>query len=263
MIPVNSRPGSRVSHHTPQEGRFSRLESGLTLVSTDALELEQLPHRSTEVTSDELDPTEDRKSTHYTREATIHTGSLHPSQSGWKGGLLRLYNAHPRIRRCYEWIRGPVPPVILQPTAKLDTASLRWRTRVIHVNLSLESRWLNYTNIFQREWLFFLLAAVYIVGLALISRTNSFMTPSESFLDCTSTYWLKDDGCGLNGQGCSPFTGPDFEFRCPGNCLSVTLANPRTVGAGQVVYETLVVGGGDSNRTYRGDSWICPAAIQA
>jgi hypothetical protein len=262
-MPASSSPDSRASHHAHQEGRFSRLESGLTLVSTDALELEHLPHRSAEVTSDELDPAEDHKRVYYSREAAGQGGNVHQSQSGWKGGLLRLYNAHPKIRRCYEWLQGPVPPAILRPTAKLDTASLRWRTRVVHINLSLESRWLNHTNIFQREWLFFLLAAVYIAGLALISRTNSFMTPSQSFLDCTSTYWLKDDGCGLNGQGCTPFTGPDFEFRCPGDCLSVTLANPRTVGADQLVYETLVVGGGDSNKTYRGDSWICPAAIQA
>ncbi|CUA77503.1 putative protein YIL067C [Saccharomyces cerevisiae S288c] [Rhizoctonia solani] len=34
-------------------------------------------------------------------------------------------------------------------------------------------------------------------------------------------------------------------------------------GATELVYTSLVVGGGDNNKTYRGDSWICPAAIQA
>jgi hypothetical protein len=35
------------------------------------------------------------------------------------------------------------------------------------------------------------------------------------------------------------------------------------VGDEQVAYETLIVGGGDPNMTYRGDSFICSAAVQA
>jgi hypothetical protein len=183
--------------------------------------------------------------------------------AGWIVRLHSLRDSHPRIRQCYTWLQGPIPPVSLQPTPLLDSTNLRWRNRAVRINLGLESWWLKHANLFRRKWLLVLLGAGYVIGLAFISRANSFLTPAESFVDCTSTYWLKDDGCGLNGQLCSPFTGPDFEFRCPGNCLSVTLANPRTVGAQEVVYRSLVVGGGDSNKTYRGDSWICPAAIQA
>lgn len=184
-------------------------------------------------------------------------------RSGWIRRLDGLRNTYPRAWRCYEWLRGPVPPVVLHPTALLDSADLSWRNHAMHISLGMETWWLKHTNMFRRKWLLTILSCAYIVGLAFISRANSFLTPAESFVGCTSTYWLKDGGCGLDGQACAPFTGPDFDFRCPGDCLSVTLANPRAVGAQEVVYRSLVVGGGDSNKTYRGDSWICPAAIQA
>ena len=242
-------------HAAPRDPRpdahFSRLESELTLSPNEAIELGRLPHQSIESDSNKL----------------VEEGYGDPPPKSMNGRvtgrLAQLRSRYPRVYRGYEWLRGPELPVTLQPIALLDAATLRWRTHTIRLDLHLESRWSKFTYILRHGWLLFPLAAVYIVGLAFISRTNSFLTPAESFVGCTSTYWLKDDGCGLNGQSCSPFTGPDFEFRCPGDCLSVTLANPRAVGAEEVVYTSLVVGGGDSNKTYRGDSWICPAAIQA
>ncbi|KAG9127371.1 hypothetical protein FRC07_014535 [Ceratobasidium sp. 392] len=257
-----TEPSGR-SLSTLQDSRFSRLESGATLVSVNAPELERVS--SLTATTDPNLVDGHQRTPSLPEDTKTHADYAQQSipLPIWKQRLLHLLNTYPRIRRGYEWLGGPVPPVVLQPTPKLDSATIRWRAHTVHVSLSLESWWLNHTRIFRRTWLFFLFVSTYIVGLALLSRTNTFMTPSESFIDCTSAYWLKDDGCGLNGQLCSPFTGPDFQFRCPGNCLSVTLANPRTVGVEQVVYESLVVGGGDGNKTYRGDSWICPAAIQA
>lgn len=99
-----------------------------------------------------------------------------------------------------------------------------------------------------------------VVGTDRVSR-------SPAFLSCTSTYWLRNAGCGLDGQDCEPFYTPPGEvgqaFRCPANCIDVTLLNPRAVGDERVNYRPLVVGGGDANRTYRGDSFICAAAIHA
>ncbi|SPC67646.1 uncharacterized protein UHOD_08457 [Ustilago sp. UG-2017b] len=90
---------------------------------------------------------------------------------------------------------------------------------------------------------------------------------SPAFLSCTSTYWLRNGGCGLDGQDCTPFCTPPGEagqaFRCPANCIDMTLLNPRAVGDQLVNYQPLVVGGGDANHTYRGDSFICAAAIHA
>lgn len=113
-------------------------------------------------------------------------------------------------------------------------------------------------------WLFAVLAAAYIIGFAFFSRAQSFLTPADSFIGCTSAYWLAQDQCGLDGQGCAPFVTDDpFDFRCPAQCDNVILQNPRTVGDEQIGFVPLVVGGGDANQTYRGDSFICAAAIQA
>ncbi|GAC94406.1 hypothetical protein PHSY_001977 [Pseudozyma hubeiensis SY62] len=99
-----------------------------------------------------------------------------------------------------------------------------------------------------------------VVGFDGVSR-------SPAFLSCTSTYWLRNAECGLDGQDCTPFYTPSGQvgqpFRCPADCIDVTLLNPRAVGDQLVNYEPLVVGGGDVNRTYRGDSFICAAAIHA
>ncbi|PWY97391.1 hypothetical protein BCV70DRAFT_167087, partial [Testicularia cyperi] len=87
------------------------------------------------------------------------------------------------------------------------------------------------------------------------------------FLSCTATYWLRNAGCGLDGQDCAPFyTDADQAgqaFRCPARCDDVTLLNPRSIGAELVNYVPLVVGGGDPDQTYRSDSFICAAAMHA
>ena len=99
-----------------------------------------------------------------------------------------------------------------------------------------------------------------VVGVDGVART-------PAFLSCTSTYWLRNAECGLDGQDCAPFYTPTGEvgqpFRCPANCVDVTLLNPRAVGDELVNYQPLVVGGGDANGTYRGDSFVCAAAIHA
>lgn len=112
-------------------------------------------------------------------------------------------------------------------------------------------------------WLLFILGAAYIVGFALLSRASSFLTPASSFLGCNSAYWAANDGCGLDGTACGPFDNSTFDFRCPASCGSISLANPRTVGDEQMLNVPLIVGGGDGNGTYRGDSFICAAAVQA
>ncbi|KAH7345199.1 hypothetical protein B0J17DRAFT_638788 [Rhizoctonia solani] len=241
-----------------RETRLVHLENGIT----SDVELNYLPRQSeaASATTPTKYPTLDPSQSHGSEEhVTKSTGA----NSAWKRHIHKLRHTYPKLWRIYEWLHGPDPPVPIHPTAILDSATLRWRGHTTKINLGLESWWLKHSHPFRQRWILILFSAVYIIGLAFISRANSFLTPAQSFIGCTSTYWLKDDGCGLNGQSCSPFTGPDFEFRCPGDCLSVTLANPRTVGAAQLVYTSLVVGGGDSNSTYRGDSWICPAAIQA
>ena len=87
----------------------------------------------------------------------------------------------------------------------------------------------------------------------------------------------------MDGADCRPFTGSAFAFRCPASCLSYKVLNPRAVGDQTINYSQFVIGGGttsvsaDGNVTkvlledgseaqhpvYRGDSFICQAAIHA
>lgn len=140
----------------------------------------------------------------------------------------------------------------------------KYRLRDYYISLSFESTLLKFTHYLTTPWLFALLAVAYIIGFAFFARAQYFFTPVDSFVGCTSTYWLAKDGCGLDGAGCGPFQDDSpFDFRCPAQCDNVILQNPRTVGDEQIAFVPLIVGGGDTNRTYRGDSFICAAAIQA
>ncbi|KAF9462080.1 hypothetical protein BDZ94DRAFT_1261903 [Collybia nuda] len=176
-----------------------------------------------------------------------------------------LVSKHPRstmkIGRIFSYLRGPRPKIDLpEPMPWLD---INIRTRWGQFTLPLESLSSRLTRLFASPSLLVILGVTYIIGLAFFSRAQSFITPASSSIGCTATYWLPNDGCGLDGGLCLPFIDSLFEFRCPAQCKSVILQNPRTVGDQQVVFTPLVVGGGDANRTYRGDSFICAAALQA
>ena len=130
----------------------------------------------------------------------------------------------------------------------------------------IEPTFIRLTRLATHPYLFILLVAAYIIGLAFFSRAQSYFTPPESYIDCTSTYWLANAGCGLDGDGCGPFdfgASSTFDFRCPAQCKGTELANPRFIGNESIAFVPLIVGGGDVDQTYRGDSFICAAAEQA
>lgn len=77
-----------------------------------------------------------------------------------------------------------------------------------------------------------------------------------------------NNGCGLNGDLCRPFNNATYSFRCPANCASTKVLNPRAVGDQDINYDQFVIGGpkeGSSTSVaiYRADSFICQAAIHA
>ncbi|KAF9056516.1 LCCL domain-containing protein [Panaeolus papilionaceus] len=146
------------------------------------------------------------------------------------------------------------------PIPLLDVDIVTGHKRTI---IPIESTLIKSTRKLTSPWLFVFLAAAYIIGFAFFSRSQSFLTPSNSFISCTATYWLANDGCGQDGTTCGPFDESTFDFRCPAQCSNVILQNPRTVGDEQIAFKPLIVGGGDVNHTYRGDSFICAAAVQA
>jgi hypothetical protein len=73
--------------------------------------------------------------------------------------------------------------------------------------------------------------------------------------------------CGLDGRDCLPFDNGAFAFNCPAGCADAQVLNPRAIGGDVVSYRSLVIGGTpDADKVtpmYRGDSFICSAAIHA
>ncbi|KAF8807725.1 hypothetical protein BYT27DRAFT_7098483 [Phlegmacium glaucopus] len=177
----------------------------------------------------------------------------------------RLASNHPAfhawLTKAVIYVRGPRPKVDLPPPTPL----LNIDTHIvgIHIVAPIESTLIKSTHVLTSPWLLIFLGAVYIIGFAFFTRSQSFLTPPDSFIGCTSTYWLANNQCGQDGNACGPFDNATFDFRCPAQCSGVILQNPRTVGDEQTVFKPLIVGGGDANRTYRGDSFICAAAVQA
>ena len=153
-----------------------------------------------------------------------------------------------------NWVPGSV-----EPTPFLSfTCNFNHRTW----SFPLESAWIRFTRLFTHPLHFVLFVVAYIIGLAFFTRAQWYQTPAATLYECTDTYWLANSQCGLNGQNCLPTEYGQQDFRCPAGC-DVILQNPRTVGNQQQAYVPLIVGGGDANGTYRGDSFVCSAAVQA
>ncbi|KAG8807504.1 hypothetical protein FRC17_004428 [Serendipita sp. 399] len=181
--------------------------------------------------------------------------------SGW--GHERYPRASRWFGKTIRFIQGPESPINYPaPTGLLDRT---WNFRGRSFDIYWEKYVLHFTHFLKKPWIFWPLAAAYIVALAFFARANYFFTPTESFIDCNAAYWKSLDGCGLDGLDCLPFGFDDatFNFRCPAGCMDAYLRNIRTVGDQEVIYVPLVVGGGDANQTYRGDSFLCAAGIHA
>ncbi|KAI0800865.1 hypothetical protein C8Q74DRAFT_1192364 [Fomes fomentarius] len=185
-----------------------------------------------------------------------------PRHRRWTSRMRTIFWVdHPRVQRVWRYVRGPRPKVDLpEPTPFLSLTLYGGRR---HHTVALEPVLIRFTRHFTKPWLFVVLAAAYIIGFAFFIRAQAFLTPADSFIGCTATYWVALDGCGLDGSNCMPFDNSTFDFRCPAQCSKVVLQNPRTVGDQQVDFVPLIVGGGDPSRTYRGDTFICAAAVQA
>ncbi|KZV76970.1 hypothetical protein PENSPDRAFT_568749 [Peniophora sp. CONT] len=161
------------------------------------------------------------------------------------------------------WLRGPRPMVDLPPPNPW-LFQVHWKGHTY--GRLIEPTFTRLTRHLTHPYLLIILIAAYIISLAFFSRAQSYFTPPESYVGCTSTYWLANADCGLDGSGCGPFdfgSASAFDFRCPAQCKGTELQNPRFIGNESIAFVPLIVGGGDANGTYRGDSFICAAAEQA
>ena len=167
-------------------------------------------------------------------------------------------------RSVVTWVKGPQPPRIYKIKPYLpyiQEAPLRLLDRYTPKRM-------------QRFWLLISYYFVWILCFVLILQQSSFASDVKGYgppirLGCTATFWGKDNDCGINGDQCRPFGNSSFAFRCPAGCIKTQVWNPHAVGDQDVVYKPLVIGGPNdetnrmSSNVYRGDSFICGAAIHA
>lgn len=175
--------------------------------------------------------------------------------------LLRIQAQWPRLGRALLWVRGPSPAhieTILPPFPLPYLGPLLHRVELYCTAklMPIQRRRQVITPIFLLAWL---LGFAFLVRASFFTSSTNKGTPT--WTDSTTSYWNANDGCGINGTECEPFSDYSYVFRCPSQVLDTQLLNQRTIGPESVIYEPLVVGGGDPQGTYRADSWICAAAI--
>lgn len=187
----------------------------------------------------------------------------HWSRNGGKW-LTRVPYPIQRIGRAVgKWTRGPpnAAPYRMKPLLpKVQEFPLRLRDKVLHRRG-------------HRQWLLFVVLAIWVIVFALVKWQGTLATDIKEFgqptnLGCGAQFWTRGNQCGVDGNDCRPFNGSAIAFTCPANCASYKVLNPRAVGDQEVIYRPLIVGGPSSDlepglATYRGDSYICGAAIHA
>ncbi|GAA5883322.1 hypothetical protein JCM3774_005242 [Rhodotorula dairenensis] len=193
----------------------------------------------------------------------VQLGPVGPWDERFDSWLVRVRARRPRIGRALIWLRGPSPPWIetelpVFPLPFLGPWLHRFELWCSH-KLAPMRRWRQYTTpVFLLAWL---LGFIFLVRASFFTETNtSHGTPT--WIGATDSYWYADTGCGINGTACDNTVGSTFVFRCPSLALDVRLLNDYAIGAESIIYDPLIVGGFDSEQTYRADSWICAAAIQ-
>ncbi|KAF2206039.1 LCCL domain-containing protein [Delitschia confertaspora ATCC 74209] len=172
------------------------------------------------------------------------------------------WNLHPSLNKVKIWLQGPKPPrpYRIRPFFEaLQTAPTRYFEALVPRA--------------ARFWVGIFMFAVWVTAfVTIISHLNlpkdigGYGAPVR--LSCIARFWSDSRSCGLDGQNCLPFNDHRLAFSCPSDCGRVKVLNPYTIGAEQIIYQSLVVGGtpnvsNANEMVYRGDSFICAAAIHA
>jgi len=166
-------------------------------------------------------------------------------------------------RTVVNWVKGPVPPRVLkiEPVfPKIQQAPIRLLDRYVPKK---KHRFLLLTAVCA-SW--FLTWSLMLKHHSTSGYIKGYGKPTN--LWCGASFWNDDNGCGLNGNQCRPFSLAHLTFRCPANCKGTHLLEEHMVGNQSLKYQGLVVGGPkaddpESMAVYRGDSFVCQAAIHA
>jgi hypothetical protein len=183
-------------------------------------------------------------------------------EGSWKRFKWVPYPVRRVIKATAQWTRGPPTP-------------LRYRIeplfpQVQHAPIVVLDKYL--PRKLHRGFAVFVFFGIWLLTFALVMRDGliaaeipEWGTPTQ--IGCGSTYWTPGNGCGVDGVDCRPFSDGGYPFRCPANCASYQLLNPRAVGDQEIIYQPLVIGGppepSNTTAVYRGDSYICGSAIHA
>ncbi|ROV89137.1 hypothetical protein VSDG_08885 [Cytospora chrysosperma] len=169
-----------------------------------------------------------------------------------------VYEREPKISgppsKGKSWLRGPHPPRI-QTIRPLFPDFQQAPTRLLQRTCPTTR---------SKRLLFFAFIVIWTLFFTVPLAISSIPTTDDTGrdvvnLDCIDTLWRWKNECGLDGIDCGPFSNDTLAFRCPAGCKDVKVLNPRFVGASEVIYRPLVIGGPH----YRGDSFICASAIHA
>ncbi|KAI0009068.1 hypothetical protein F4779DRAFT_584451 [Xylariaceae sp. FL0662B] len=184
-------------------------------------------------------------------------------QGAWKHWKWVPYPVRRFGTSAVRWINGPPNPKVWKIEPFLPV--------VQHTPLRLLDKFIPQRK--HQILLYMGYVVVWIITFAMVmwrgqvaSEIPTWGQPQD--IGCGAAYWSRNNLCGLDGVDCRPFNGSGFAFRCPANCAGYKVLNPRAVGDQEIVYAPLVVGGppepaDEENPIYRGDSFICGAAVHS
>lgn len=166
-------------------------------------------------------------------------------------------------RAVAKFVKGPIPPRELRVNPifpKVQEAPIRLLDRYVPKRRHRASLLV----VLIATW--FLIWSLMLKKLSTAGFIEGYGKPQN--LWCGATFWQPENGCGLNGDGCRPFSATSLAFKCPANCEILHLREKHWVGNHSYEYRPLVIGGppvddDDGKAIYRGDSWICQAAMHA
>ncbi|KAI4271114.1 MAG: hypothetical protein L6R35_006565, partial [Caloplaca aegaea] len=176
------------------------------------------------------------------------------------------YQVRHFARAIVSWTRGPDPPQIQKITPffpSIQEAPVRLITKYFPQKI-------HKAGLLVLVFFFWLLTfSLVLHHSASAGNIKGYGKPQPIW--CGASYWSGGNSCGLNGNRCRPFDNAYQAFRCPANCRSVHVTTPHAVGAQDINYRPFVIGGpaedeighSSSEYVYRGDSFVCQAAIHA
>jgi hypothetical protein len=152
-------------------------------------------------------------------EGDDHTHRQHVPD--WLSRFFSLVLSLPIISRIARYLSGPADlNARRQPRLRhipiLDT--------LVEPYLVRSTRWAR-----RPEYLYIFLLA-WFLGFTFLARAAWYNSSAgdNTWISGTTTYWGRNDACGLDGASCGPFEGYTASYRCPSRVASTQLLNYRT-----------------------------------